>query len=47
MVEKFEEEYRKKSRQARKEDYRVFYRGELPERYMAKTLYRWDDRRFD
>ena len=47
LVEKFEEEYREESKWARKEDYREFHRGELPERYMAKTLYRWDDRRFD
>jgi len=24
-----------------------FKRGELPGRYMAKLLYRWDDKRFD
>ena len=47
LVEKFEEEYREKSRWAKKEDHREFHRGELPGRYTAKMLYRWDDRRFD
>ena len=47
LVEIFEEEYEEESRQAEKEDYREFHRGELPERYTAKTLYRQDDRRFD
>ena len=47
LVERFEEEYGKESRQARKEDCRKFHRGELLERYIAKTLYRWDDKRFD
>jgi len=40
LVEIFEEEYEEESRQAEKEDYREFHRGELPERYTAKTLYR-------
>jgi len=47
LVERFEEEYRKESKWARKKDYREFHRGELPERYIAKILYRWNDRRFD
>jgi len=47
LVERFEEEYREESRQTRKKDCREFYRGELPGRYIAKTLYRWDDKRFD
>jgi len=34
LVERFKEEYRKKSRQARIENYR-----ELPGRYTAKMLY--------
>jgi len=42
LVERFKEEYRKKSRQARIENYR-----ELPGRYTAKMLYGWDDKRFD
>jgi len=41
------EEYRKESRQARKEDHKEFHRGELPERYIAKKLYGWDDKRFN
>jgi len=40
LVERFEEEYREESRWARKEDHKEFHRGELPERYIAKTLYR-------
>jgi len=40
LVERFEEEYGEESRWARKEDYRDFHRGELPEKYIAKTLYR-------
>ena len=47
LVERFEEECREESRWARKEDCREFHRGELPERYTAKTLYEWDDKRFD
>ena len=47
LVERFEEKYGEELRQARKEDHREFHRGELPERYTAKTLYRWDDKRFD
>jgi len=47
LVEKFEEEYREESKQARKEDCREFHRGELPGRYMAKILYGWNDRRLD
>jgi len=42
LVERFKEEYGKKSRQARIENYR-----ELPGRYTAKMLYGWDDKRFD
>jgi len=47
LVERFKEEYEEESRQAKKEDYREFHMGELPGRYIAKMLYRWDDRRFD
>ena len=47
LVEKFEKKYREESRQARKEDHKDFYRGELPGRYTAKTLYGWDNKRFD
>ena len=47
LVERFEEEYGEKSRQARKEDHKEFHRGELPGRYMAKILYEWDDKRFN
>jgi len=41
------EEYRKKSRQARKEDHKEFHREELLGRYTAKTLYSWNDKRFN
>jgi len=47
LVEKFEEKYGKESRQTRKENHKEFYRGELPEKYMAKILYRWNNKRFD
>ena len=47
LVEIFEEEYKEESRQVEKKDYKEFHRGELPRRYTAKTLYGWDDRRFD
>jgi len=47
LVKKFKEEYREESKQARKENYREFYKGKLPERYMAKILYEWNNRRFD
>ena len=47
LVERFKEEYREELRWARKEDHRKFHRGELLGRYTAKTLYRWDDKRFN
>ena len=47
LVERFEKEYRKKLRQTRKEDHREFYKRELLERYTAKILYRWNNKRFD
>jgi len=47
LVKEFEEVYGKirrvKKRRNRKED----RKGELPGRYTAKMLYRWDDKRFD
>ena len=47
LVERFKEEYREESRQAKKENCREFHREELPGRYIAKTLYGWDDKRFN
>ena len=37
----------RKLRQVRKENYKEFYKGELPRRYIAKVLYGQDNKRFD
>jgi len=48
-IEEFEKEYRQDMedvvRQEREEE--TFQRGELPGRFMAKTLYGWSDKRYD
>ena len=41
---RFEEEIRKIKLNPEAEE---FKRGEVPERYIAKLLYRWDDKKFD
>ena len=47
LVERFEEEYEKELRQTKKEDCKEFHREELSEKYTAKTLYEWNNKRFD
>ena len=46
-VEGYEREYEKTVRRIRKEEDGVYHRSKLPGRYTAKTLYRWDDRKFE
>jgi len=47
LVDRFKEEYRKETRRIKKRNLKEDYKGELPGRYTAKLLYRWDDRKFD
>jgi len=46
-VDKFEEEYRGSVKQIKKRNSREDYKGELLGRYIAKMLYKWNDKRFD
>ena len=46
-IEDYEREYEKMARKIREEEDRVYHRSELLERYTAKVLYRWDDRKFE
>ena len=47
LVKEFEEEYSKIRRVKKRRNGKEDRRGELLGRYMAKMLYRWDDKRFD
>ena len=47
LVDGLEEEYREGVRQIKKRNIKEDCKGELPERYIAKILYRWDNKRFD
>jgi len=46
-VEDYEREYEKTARRIREREDGAYNRSELPERYTAKVLYGWDDRRFE
>ena len=46
LVKEFEEEYGE-IRRVKKKNRKENKKGELLDRYMAKMLYRWDDKRFD
>ena len=49
-VEEFKERMNAKVRRQEKLDVaeeKVFRRGELPEKYMARMLYRWNDDKFE
>ena len=47
LVDGLEEEYREGVRQIKKRNIKEDCKGELPGRYIAKMLYRWDNKRFD
>ena len=47
LVDRLEEEYRGGIRQIKKRNIREDCKGELPGRYIAKMLYRWNNKRFD
>jgi len=47
LVNEFKEEYREIGRARKRRNWKENRRGELPGRYIAKMLYRWDDKRFD
>jgi len=44
LVKEFEEEYGKISRVRKRRNDKKDRKGELPDRYMAKMLYGWDDK---
>ena len=46
-VEEYKKEYERMARKIRKEEDGAYSRSELPGRYTAKILYRWDNRRFE
>jgi len=46
LVKEFEEEYGE-IRRVKKKNRKENKKGELLDRYMAKMLYRWDNKRFD
>ena len=47
LVNRFEEKYGEGARRIKKRNLKEDCKGELPERYTAKLLYEWDDRKFD
>ena len=47
LVKEFEKEYGKIRRIKKRRNNKEDRREELPGRYIAKILYRWDDRKFD
>ena len=46
-VEDYEKEYEKIARRIREKEDKAYSRSELLERYTAKVLYGWDDRKFE
>jgi len=47
LVDRFEEEYGERARRIKKRNLKENHEGELLERYTAKLLYRWDDKKFN
>ena len=47
LVDRFEKEYREEARRIKKRNLKEDHKRELPERYTAKLLYGWDNRKFD
>jgi len=46
-IEDYEREYKRTARRIREVEDGAYNRSELPERYTAKVLYGWDNRRFE
>jgi len=46
VVEEYEKEYEKTARRIREEEDGAYNRSQLPGRYTAKVLYRWNNGRF-
>jgi len=47
LVDRFEKKYKEGARRIKKRNLKEDYKGELLGRYIAKLLYKWDDRKFD
>ena len=47
LVDRFEGEYREEARRIKKRNLKEDCKGELPGRYTAKLLYRWDNKKFN
>jgi len=49
VIEEFEKEYRRDMEEVAQQEHEeeTFRRGELPGRFMARTLYGWSDKRYD
>lgn len=47
LIEEFEEQYGEGVRQTKKMNMRENQETQLPGRYIAKVLYRWDNKKFD
>jgi len=47
LVKEFEEEYSKIKRMRKRRNNKEDRKGELPGSYIAKILYRWNDKRFN
>ena len=47
LLDQFEEEYDEGVKQIKKSNIRKDSEGEVPGKYTAKILYRWDNKRFD
>jgi len=47
LVKEFKEEYGKIKRIRKRRNNKEDRKGELPSSYMAKMLYRWNDKRFN
>ena len=49
VIEEFEKEYQWDIKDVRrqKQEEEIFRRGKLPERFMAKKLFKWSDKKYD
>ena len=47
LVKEFEEEYGKIRKLRKRRNNKKDIKGELPNRYTTKMLYRWDNKKFD
>jgi len=47
MLRDYKREYKEIAKKIREEEDKTYSRSKLPERYTAKLLYRWDNRKFE